>query len=227
MKLRDNQRGDATMYVMVVVAVIVIAAVAFAVGKHNKHTSTSTAMTAMSSTKAIALHEDLVTLGIDHMTLTDQAVDAALDGSADATAFDTSLNSNGQAIGAAVGSYYGAAAQKTVDTVWQIHLDDFVKYAVADKQGDAAAKTAALNDIQTRYTVPLAQYLAKANPNLPEATLQKGLEMHISMTALMIDDHVQGNYTAEATELNAANSGIAGLFGTLAQGIVQQFPAKF
>jgi hypothetical protein len=228
MKLRNNQRGDATMYVVVVVAIVVIAVVAFAVGKHNKHSSTDMSMTKPSATTAAAtLRSNLVTLSVEHMTLTDQAVDAALDGNADATAFDTALNNNGKAIGAAVGSVYGTSAQTTFDTVWQIHLDDFVKYAVADKMGDAAGKSAALSDIQTRYTVPLAQFIAKANPNLPEATLQKGLEQHVAMTALVIDDHVQGNYTAETNELNSANTMIAGLFSTLAQGIVQQYPAKF
>lgn len=180
-----------------------------------------------SATKAADLRANLVSLGVQHMTLTDQAVDAALDGNADATALDTSLNNNGKAVGAAVGSVYGASAQSTFDTVWQIHLDDFVKYAVADKSGNSAGMSAALNDIQTQYTVPLAQFLAKANPNLSETTLQSALEMHVSMTAQMIDDHVKGNYTAEANELNMGNTDIAGLFSTLAEGIVKQYPAKF
>jgi hypothetical protein len=228
MKLFKNQSGNAAPIVLGLVVIVIIAAVAVKIVHDNKKSnSVSAASAPTSSTKAADLRATLVTLGIDHMTLTDQAVDAALDGNADATAFDTALNQNGTTIGAAVGSYYGSSAQKTFDTVWQIHLNDFVKYAVADKQGDSAAKTAALNDIQTNYTVPLAQYLAKANPNLPEATLQKALEMHVAMTALMIDDHVQGNYTAEANELNMANTDIAGLFSTLAQGIVTQFPSKF
>jgi hypothetical protein len=224
MKLPRNEKGDMAIIAVVIVAILVVGGVAIAlVNKSNKTTATVPS----SATKAADLRANLVTLGVEHMTLTDQAVDAALDGNADATAIDNSLNANGKAIGAAVGSVYGTSAQNTFDTVWQIHLNDFVKYAVADKQGDAAGKTAALTDIQNNYTVPLAQYLAKANPNLPEATLQKALEMHVSMTALMIDDHVQGNYAAEANELNMGNTDIAGLFSTLAQGIVKQYPNKF
>ncbi|HET9098495.1 MAG TPA: hypothetical protein VFN51_02660 [Candidatus Saccharimonadales bacterium] len=193
----------------------------------NNSSSTNSSAVALSDTKANTLRMNLVTLGIDHMTLTDQAVDAALDGSPDASAFGTALNDNGTAIGAAVGSVYGSSAQNTFDKVWQLHLNDFVKYAVADKAGDAAAKTAALSDINTNYTMPLAQFLAKANPNLPEATLQSALNDHIQMTAQMIDYHVQGNYTAEANELNMANTHIAGLFNTLANGIIKQYPSKF
>jgi hypothetical protein len=227
MKLRKNQRGDTMMTVTLIAVVVIVAAVLVVVLKHKNNTTSTTASAPTSATKAADFRTNLVTLGIDHMTLTDQAVDAALDGNSDAKAFDAALNSNGTDIGAAVGSIYGSSAQTTFDKVWQIHLDDFVKYAVADKQGDSTAKSAALTDIQNSYTVPLAKYLANANPNLPEATLQSALEMHVSMTALMIDDHVQGNYTAEAAELNMANTHMAGLFSTLAQGIVKQYPAKF
>jgi hypothetical protein len=227
MKLLKSERGDMAMIAVVIVAILVVGGVAITlINKSNKKTTTAMAAPT-SATKAADLRATLVTLGVEHMTLTDQAVDAALDGNADAAATDAALNANGKDIGAAVGSIYGASAQTTFDTVWQIHLNDFVKYAVADKQGDAAGKTAALTDIQNNYTVPLAQYLAKANPNLPEATLQKALEMHVSMTALMIDDHVQGNYTAEANELSMGNTDIASLFSTLAQGIVAQYPSKF
>lgn len=187
----------------------------------------TTAMVPTSSTKAADLRANLVALGVEHMTLTDQAVDAALDGSPNAAASGAELYANGDSIGAAVGSVYGDSAKTTFNTVWKLHLDEFVKYAVASKTGDAAGKQTALDTIQTQYTIPLAQYLAKANPNLPEAALQTALSDHVAMTAKMIDDHVAGDYTAEAAELDMANTHMVGLFSTLADGIVKQFPAKF
>jgi hypothetical protein len=187
----------------------------------------TTAMVPTSSTKAADLRANLVALGVEHMTLTDQAVDAALDGSPNAAASGAELYANGDSIGAAVGSVYGDSAKTTFNTVWKLHLDEFVKYAVASKTGDAAGKQTALDTIQSQYTIPLAQYLAKANPNLPEAALQTALSDHVAMTAKMIDDHVAGDYTAEAAELDMANTHMVGLFSTLADGIVKQFPAKF
>jgi hypothetical protein len=229
MKITKNQYGNTPLIViggLIVVALIIGVAVAT-----HKSKSTNVTMSASTTTgitpSAEALSDNLVTLGVDHMTLTDQAVDAALDGTADASAFATALYANGNTIGAAVGSVYGSSAQTTFDSVWKLHLDEFVKYAVADKEGDAAGKTAALSAIQTGYTVPLAQYLAKANPNLPENTLQTDLSDHVAMTATMIDDHVQGNYTAETAELNMANQHIAAIFSTLASAIVKQYPNKF
>jgi hypothetical protein len=226
---RPNSTGPVTTTGIVIgVVMLVVGGLAgFGITKASDNSNKTVSVAPTSATSAADLRATLVNLGVQHMSLTDQAVDAALDGSPDATALDTALNNNGKAIGAAVGSIYGTSAQNTFDTVWQVHLNDFVKYAVADKQGDSAGMSAALSDIQTSYTVPLAQYLAKANPNLPEATLQSALEMHVSMTAKMIDDHVQGNYTAETNELNMGNNDITNLFSTLAEGIVKQYPSKF
>ncbi len=226
--MEESHSAKTTGIVIGVVMLVVGGLAGFGITKaadNNKTTTNNLAPT--SATKAADLRANLVTLGLEHMTLTDQAVDAALDGSPNASATAAALYSNGTDIGAAVGSVYGKDAETTFNTVWKLHLDDFVKYAVADKQGDATAKAAALADIDANYTKPLAQYLAKANPNLPEATLEGALRDHVQMTATMIDDHVQGNYTAEASELNMANMHMEGLFSTLASAIVTQYPSKF
>ncbi len=226
---KHNESGLVEMIVVFVLAIAIGMAGGYTIG-HKKSTTTTTnaAMTEpTSSTKAADLRSDLVTLGVEHMTLTDQAVDAALDGSKSAAATGAALYANGNDIGAAVGSVYGKDAETTFDSVWKLHLDEFVKYAVADSKGDAAGKKAALDAISTGYTKPLSAYLAKANPNLPEATLNSVLGDHVAMTATMIDKHVAGDYVGEAAELKMANSHIEGIFSTLAGAIVKQYPTKF
>jgi hypothetical protein len=178
-------------------------------------------------TKAADLRADLVSLGVQHMDLTDQAIDAALDGSPNAAAAKADLIANGTAISAAVGSIYGSAAQNQFQTLWNNHLTDFINYAVASKSGDSAGKTAALNDIQTNYTLPISKLLSGANPNLPYATLVTEFGDHVTMTAQMIDDHVSGNYTAEATMRQQGDAHLEGLMSTLAGAIVKQYPSKF
>jgi hypothetical protein len=201
---------------LLVVGLVIGFGVTKAIDSHHYNQELTSARTPSTTTAAATLRANLVTLGVEHMTLTDQAVDAALDGSSDASATAAALYANGNTIGATVGSVYGKSAQTTFDAVWKLHLDQFVNYAVADKEGNASAKQAALNAIQTGYTIPLAQYLAKANPYISESTLQTALSDHVAMTATMIDDHVQGNYTAEAAELNMANTHIEGLFSSAA-----------
>ncbi len=224
-----NQLGMVEMIIIPVVALVVGVAGGYALGHQNKNSSSanSYSMSPSSATKAADLRSMLVTLGVEHMTLTNQAVDAALDGSKTADATGAALYANGNDIGAAVGSIYGKDAETTFDSVWKLHLDEFVKYAVADSKGDAAGKQAALAAIDTGYTKPLSQYLAKANPNLPEATLESVLGDHVQMTAAMIDKHVAGDYSGEASDLKAANQHIEGIFSTLAGAIVKQYPAKF
>ena len=231
--MQESSHSSRTATIAVAVVMLVVGGlVGFGITKaadnnNNKTTTTSSMTTPTSATKAADLRASLVTAGLEHMTLTNQAVDAALDGSKDASASAAALYQNGNDIGATVGSVYGKSAETTFDSVWKLHLDQFVNYAVADSKGDAAGKATALSTIDSQYTKPLAQYLAKANPNLPEATLEGALRDHVQMTATMIDDHVQGNYTAEASELNMANTHIAGLFSTLAEGIIKQYPSKF
>jgi hypothetical protein len=225
MKLINNQVGAAATGVITAVAIVALV-IGFGVG-YASHKAKTNTNAQYATTSALALDNNLVTMGVEHMTLTDQAVDAALDGSPDASATAAALYANGNSIGAAVGSVYGSSAQSTFDSVWKLHLDQFVDYAVADKEGNTTAMQTALNTIQTGYTIPLAQFLAKANPYLPESALQTDLSQHVAMTATIINDHVNGNYTKEASDLTQANTMIAGIFSTLAHAIVQQYPAKF
>lgn len=221
-----EEKGAAGTIVVLIIALIVGLVGGYAIGHSHKNTNSSTS-TPSAATKAADLRANLVTLGVEHMTYTDQAVDAALDGSKNADATAAALYANGNDIGAAVGSVYGKSAQNTFDSVWKLHLDQFVAYAVADSKGDTAGKQAALNTINTGYTKPLAQFLAKANPNISESTLESALNDHVQMTATMIDDHVQGNYKAESDELNMANKHIEGIFSSLSDAIVKQYPSKF
>lgn len=228
MNIRTNQNGNiGIMALLVVVGLIIGFAGGRIIGRSDDNMSKTAASAPTTSTKAADLRANLVTLGIEHMQLTDHAVAATLDGSPAASEVAKALYANGNDIGAAVGSVYGKDAEQTFDSVWKLHLDQFVAYAVASSKGDDAGKKAALNAIQTGYTKPLAQYLAKANPNLPEATLESALGDHVQMTAQMIDDHVAGKYSDEQAELKMADQHLEGLFSTLASAIVKQYPDKF
>ncbi len=223
MNVNKNESGNIALIAVAVVAGLVIG---FAVGRVMNNKKADTTQSAAPATgisqKASDLRASLVTMGLEHMTLTNQAVDAALDGSKTADASGAALYANGNTIGATVGSVYGKDAETTFDSVWKLHLDQFVKYAVADSKGDAAGKKAALDAIDTGYTKPLSAYLAKANPNLPEATLNQVLGDHVQMTATMIDDHVAGKYADEYAQLGDANKHIADIFSTLAGAIAKQ-----
>jgi len=222
-----TEKGNVGLIAVMLVVGLIIG---FGVGKamnSSKSDTKASVSTSASSTKASDLRADLVTLGLEHMMLTDSAVDQTLDGSPGATATGAALYQNGNDIGAAVGSVYGKDAETTFDSVWKLHLDQFVAYAVAASKGDDAGKQMALSTIDSQYTRPLAAYLAKANPKLPEKTLYSLLADHVTQTAGIIDDHVSKDYAKENTDLTAANKHIEGIFSALAGGIVAQYPDKF
>lgn len=227
MNVRKNDSGNIAL---AAVAVVVGLVVGFAVARVSDNSNTNKADSSTStsanagapSEKHLKLRSDLVGLGVEHMNLTNIAVDNTLDGTKGAQASSAALYANGNAIGAAIGSVYGKDAETTFNSVWKLHLDQFVAYAVASSKGDEAGKSAALNTIDTQYTKPLSAFLAKANPNLPQKTLETVLGDHITMTAAMIDDHTAGKYTDEQAELQKANTMIAGIFTTLANGIAKQ-----
>lgn len=179
------------------------------------------------ATKAGDLRATLVSLGVEHMDLTYTAVSSTLQGSKSAKADTNDLVKNGTDLGAAVGSYYGDDAEKTFNSVWQLHLDEFVNYAVAASKNDDSARKTALDNIDSKYTKPLAAYLAKANPNFSEDVLYKSLKEHVGMTAVMIDATAKGDYAAATAQRDKAADHMTALFSTLTDGIVKQFPDKF
>jgi hypothetical protein len=228
MKVSKNEKGNvALIAVMLVVGLVIGFAVGNAMDNSTKSDTKSSTSAVAPSTKASDLRADLVTLGLEHMALTDSAVAQTLDGSPGAEATAAALYQNGNDIGAAVGSVYGKDAETTFNEVWKLHLDEFVNYAVASSKGDEAGKQTALTNIDTKYSHPLAAYLAKANPKLPEKTLYSLLSDHVTQTAGIIDDHVNKDFAKEQTDLVAANKHIEGIFSALAGGIVAQFPDKF
>ena len=230
--MSNSNKGAANVALSAVLLVVGLA-VGFGVSKATNNSDTasktnnSSSSAPTSATKAGDIRANLVSLGVQHQDLTQAAIDAALDGAPNASAVGADLYKNGTDIGAAVGSVYGKDAETTFNTVWKLHLDEFVKYAVASSKGDDAGKKAALSTIDSQYTKPLSAYLAKANPNLPEATLYSVLSDHVSMTANMIDLHVKKDFAGESAARDQAAQHLNGVFSTLAGGIVKQFPDKF
>ena len=229
--MSNSNKGAANVALSAVLLVVGLA-VGFGVSKASNNNDTNgmtknSAAAPTTATKASELRANLVSLGVQHQDLTMHAVDATLDGDKNATEVAKDLYKNGTDIGAAVGSVYGKDAETTFNTVWKLHLDQFVSYAGASSKGDDAGKKAALATIDSQYTKPLSAYLAKANPNLPQDTLYSVLSDHVTQTADMIDLHVKGDYAGETKARDQAAQHLNGIFSTLAGGIVKQFPDKF
>ena len=70
----------------IAVAMLIVGGMAgYAVGNSMSDNSTKSSVVATSNTKAADLRATLVAAGVEHMLLTNQAIDGALDGSPNAT----------------------------------------------------------------------------------------------------------------------------------------------
>ncbi len=91
MKITKDQTGSAALVAVVVVAVAIIGLIAFKVGTSNKNgdSHATAANMSVNTKKASDLRANLVTMAVEHMTLTQSAVAQTLDGSKGATAAGT------------------------------------------------------------------------------------------------------------------------------------------
>lgn len=178
------------------------------------------------SDAAFTLKQDMRKLWTDHVVWTRDYIIAAVDDKPDATAALNRLMRNQDDIGAAVGKYYGASAGSQLTTLLKEHISqagDVVKYA---KSGDKAAfKTA--NDKWEQNAVAIADFLSKANPNWPRATLVDMMKKHLATTTTEVQMRLNKDWEGDARAFDAVYDHILMMSDALSDGIVKQFPDKF
>src|SRR6185503_10683760 len=129
------------------------------------------------SEKAVELKQDMRKLWTDHVVWTRDYIIAAVAGAPDAPAALNRLMKNQEDIGNAVAKFYGDAAGKQLTTLLKDHIaiaGDLVKAA---KAGDKAAQQQADTKWHQNAT-QIADFLSKANPNWPRATLVDMMNKH-------------------------------------------------
>ena len=133
---------------------------------------------------------------------------------------------NATAISGAIASFYGTPAGDQMLTLLAGHWG-----AVKDYSDAAFAKNAKGQQDATAHLIAnakqIAAFLAKANPNLPEATLVGLLSAHGAHHIAQIQQLSTGNYAAEAKTWTAMRNHMFTIADALADGLAKQFPAKF
>jgi hypothetical protein len=185
-----------------------------------------TSAATMPSGASMALHQDMRKLWTDHVVWTRNFVISAVADLPDVQAVTDRLMKNQEDIGKAVENYYGAAAGTQLTTLLKDHIaiaGDLVKAA---KAGDKAGQQKA----DTRWqenAVQIADFLAKANPNWPRATLVDMMKMHLSTTTNEVVMRLNKNWAGDVQAYDAVSDHILKMSDALADGIVKQFPEKF
>jgi hypothetical protein len=177
-------------------------------------------------TKDAELHTAMRKLWTDHVLWTRQyIVSAALDDPS-AKSASVRLLRNQDDIGNAIVPYYGAAAGAKLGDLLKQHILIAVDLVTAAKAGDKGKQS----DADKRWHAnaeDIAEFLSKANPNWPKATLVDMLNRHLALTTQEAVDRLTKNWDDDVPNFDNVFSQAMMMADALSDGIVKQFPAKF
>ena len=181
---------------------------------------------AKDSAAAAALKQDMRKLWTDHVVWTRDYIVAAVGDQPDAQAAATRLMKNQDDIGGAVAKYYGDSAGRQLTSLLKQHISIAVDLIKAAKAGDKAAQQQADTKWQ-KNGEEIADFLSKANPNWPRATLADMMKKHLSTTTDEVVARLSKKWDEDARAFDAVYDHILHMSDALADGIVKQFPEKF
>jgi hypothetical protein len=175
---------------------------------------------------AMQLRLDMRKLWTDHVVWTRDYIVAAVGDQPDAQAAADRLLKNQEDIGAAIAGVYGKPAGDKLATLLKEHITiavDVIKFA---KAGDKANQQQA-DGKWHRNAEEISDFLAKANPNWPKATLVEMMNKHLSTTTDEVVARLTKNWAADVRAYDAVYTHILMMADTLTDGIVKQHPQKF
>jgi len=202
---------------LIAVATLVAAVLPAVAQEHQTHGSRHSAAT---------LHQDMRKLWTDHVVWTRDYIVAAVGDQPDAAAAANRLMRNQEDIGAAISQFYGNAAGNALTTLLKEHISIAVDIIKAAKAGDTASQQAA-DAKWHRNAEAIADFLSKANPNWPRATLVNMMNVHLSTTTDEVVARLTKNWDADVRAYDKVYDHILMMADALSDGIVKQFPEKF
>lgn len=159
----------------------------------------------------------------EHTYLAAIAMRAASTDAPDFEAAADALDANSADLAAQITQIYGEDAGDAFDQLWRSHTRFYLDYVEASADGNAAAKTQALEGLR-EYREDFSSFLAGANPFLDRAGLAALLRGHtshlVAQVSRYLNDDFEGAYEALRDAYDHTESIAAGLAGAIAD----QFP---
>lgn len=175
---------------------------------------------------AVALKQDMRKLWTDHVVWTRYYIIAAVGDQPDAQAASDRLMKNQEDIGTAIATYYGAPAGQQLTGLLKEHITIAVELIKAAKTGEKDHQKMADSKWQQNAT-QIADFLSKANPNWPRATLLDLMKGHLSTTTDEVVARINKRWADDVKAFDAVYDHILKMSDALADGIIKQFPEKF
>ena len=180
----------------------------------------------LTDTAAANLRVLLNAIERQHVNLASPAVRNGFDGRSDFAAVAKALDANSVELSKAVGSVYGADAEARFLEIWRSHIGFFVDYTLAAKKGDKAGMDKAVQNLNG-YVEGVADFLSKANPNLPREAVKSLVAEHVTLLKGAVDAYGAKDYAKSYDEQAKADKQIGTIADALAGAIVKQYPDKF
>jgi hypothetical protein len=184
-----------------------------------QHTPATTA-------NAARLREDMRKLWSDHVIWTREYIVAAIDGSPDANAAATRLLKNQHDIGGAVAGFYGKDAGDKLTGLLKQHITIAVDLIAAAKANNQA-KYNATDQQWKKNGEEIADFLSRANPNWPKATLASMMAAHLATTTKEVEARLNKKWEEDVAAFDEVYTHILHMSDALSDGIIKQFPQKF
>ena len=178
------------------------------------------------TTPAETLRRDMRKLWSDHVFWTRDYVVSAIADQPDAKAAAARLLKNQEDIGNAIATYYGKAAGDKLTALLKEHIliaVDLIKAAKAHDQSTFQE----VDRKWDRNAEEISEFLSKANPNWPKATLTDMMKMHLTTTKAEVTARLNRNWEEDAKAFDAVYNHILMMSDALSDGIIKQFPKKF
>ncbi len=199
---------------------------AHAAATHHEAANAATAAATV-STKLADTRAALRGLWFGHIFWVRNVVVARLHGDAAAAkAAEAEVVANAKAIAGAVEPFYGQGASDKLFQLLAGHWGAISAYLDATRAGSKAQQDAAFARLLANAN-EIADFLAGANPNWPDATLRGLLSAHGAHHVQQIQQLHAGQFEAEARTWAAMAGHMNTIADALANGLAAQFPDRF
>jgi hypothetical protein len=172
------------------------------------------------------LRQDMRKLWSDHVIWTRMYVISAVGDQPDKKATAERLLKNQEDIGKAIGVYYGDEPGSRVTDLLKEHITIAVDLIDAAKAGDDA-KFEKINKEWNRNADDISEFLSKANPNWPKATLVEMMNLHLTTTIDEVKARLGKDWNADVKAFDVVYDHILIMADALSEGIIKQFPDRF
>lgn len=173
----------------------------------------------------------LADLANEHARLINQAVSDASDGK-NTDQDKEKLYKVGSDIAKLTAGYYGAEAESSFATAWNVYIDQTLEYVRATKDKNEEAKQLSYIKLQNEFVRPVAQLFAEKNKNINEITLKSSLGAYVYEVRDVINNKINPvQLPPEAAPANTnfdltGNNMTVSLF-YISDANAKQFPDRF